>query len=80
MIDVLAASTGTGIGMAIGGIAAVLAISAVFYVIGRGEDRDRAASAAARAPESGDEPYEPQESPSAPRSRAPGATRRPPRR
>ncbi|MDX6677527.1 MAG: hypothetical protein QOE31_1579 [Solirubrobacteraceae bacterium] len=42
--DLLAASTGTGIGMAIGGIAAVLVISAVFYVIGRGEDRDRAAA------------------------------------
>ncbi|MDX6680313.1 MAG: hypothetical protein QOG94_352 [Solirubrobacteraceae bacterium] len=47
----LASSTSTGVGLALGGIAAVLVISAVFYVIGRGEDRDRAA--AQRAPEAG---------------------------
>jgi hypothetical protein len=80
-----ASSKGTGIGMAIGGIAAVLVVSAVFYVIGRGEDRDRAASAAARATAPGDEPAQPPEageSPSAPagRSRSPRATRRRPRR
>ena len=86
MIELLLASSkGTGIGMAVGGIAAVLVVSAVFYVIGRGEDRDRAASAAARATEPGDEraqPREAGESPSAPaaRSRTPRTARRRPRR
>jgi hypothetical protein len=35
-------ASSTGVAMAIGGIVVVLVISAVFYVIGRGEDRDRA--------------------------------------
>jgi hypothetical protein len=46
---IAASSTSTGILMAIGGILAVIAISAVFYVVGRGEDRDREQAAAARA-------------------------------
>ena len=51
MIELLLASSkGTGIGMAIGGIVAVLVISAVFYVIGRGEDRDRAAATVGEDP------------------------------
>jgi hypothetical protein len=51
VVAVVASSAGTGVGMAIGGVAAVLVISAVFYAVGRGEDRDRAA--ARRAPEAG---------------------------
>ena len=87
MADVaaLASSAGSGIAMAIGGIAAVLVLSAVFYLIGRGEDRDRAASAPPPAAESGDEPPQSAESGEEPpaaatRSRAPRATRRGPRR
>jgi hypothetical protein len=41
-ITILASSASTGVGMAVGGIVVVLVISAVFYIIGRGEDRDRA--------------------------------------
>ncbi|HWC27049.1 MAG TPA: hypothetical protein VG474_10740 [Solirubrobacteraceae bacterium] len=33
----------TAAGLALGGIAVVLAISAVFYAVGRSEDRERAA-------------------------------------
>jgi hypothetical protein len=55
---VLAAIAGsaasTGLGMAVGGIAAVLVISAIFYAVGRGEDRDRAQAAS----EGGAEPVE----------------------
>jgi hypothetical protein len=40
-----ASNAGTGVAMAIGGTVIVLVISAVFYVIGRGEDRDRAQAA-----------------------------------
>ncbi len=40
---ILAAGTGTVIAMGIGGLVGVLLISGVFYAIGRGEDRDRAA-------------------------------------
>ncbi len=40
---ILAASSGNAVGMAVGGILAVVLISAVFYFVGRGEDRDRAA-------------------------------------
>jgi hypothetical protein len=46
---ILAASTATGIAMALGGIACVLVVSAVFYLVGRGEDRDRARDAHDRA-------------------------------
>ncbi|MEY2516451.1 MAG: hypothetical protein QOJ89_3809 [bacterium] len=91
MIAILASSTGSAVAMALGGIAAVVVVSAVFYLVGRGEDRDRAASAAAREDEHGDEPpappkppepVEPVEAPAAAatRSRAPRATRRRPRR
>jgi hypothetical protein len=38
---ILASTTGTAIAIALAGIVAVIAVSAVFYVIGRGEDRDR---------------------------------------
>ena len=40
----LAASAGNAIALGVGGIVAVLAVCAVFYVIGRGEDRDRASA------------------------------------
>jgi len=84
IIDVLAASTGTGIGMAIGGIVAVLAISAVFYAIGRGEDRDRAAAAgepdAVRATQPDGRQDEPPEPPTPADRRLPAAARRPRRR
>ena len=42
---IVAGATGTAIAMGVAGIVAVVAISAVFYAIGRGEDRDRAAAA-----------------------------------
>jgi len=77
MIAVLASSAGAGIAMAIGGIAAVLVISAVFYVIGRGEDRDRAA--AARAPQAEAETAqqrEPSTTPRGPERRLGGSPRR----
>ncbi len=38
---VVASAQSTGIWMAVGGTIAVLVISAVFYVVGRGEDRER---------------------------------------
>lgn len=44
---IVASSALTGIAVAIGGIVVVLAISAVFYAVGRGEDRDRADAKAA---------------------------------
>ena len=47
---IFAATTGNAIAMGVGGIAAVLAVCAVFYAIGRGEDRDRAAAASAEPP------------------------------
>jgi hypothetical protein len=45
-----ASSSANAIGMAVGGILAVLVISAAFYLIGRGEDRERAASPADATP------------------------------
>jgi hypothetical protein len=47
---ILAASAGNAVGMAVGGVLAVLVISAVFYLVGRGEDRDRAAAPADATP------------------------------
>ena len=47
-----AASAGTAVAIAAGGIAAVLAVSAVFYVIGRGEDREHAQQPPATPPAS----------------------------
>ena len=55
---IIASSASSGIAMAIGGIVCVLALSAVFYVVGRGEDREREHAAAARAAAE-DEPPEP---------------------
>jgi hypothetical protein len=46
----------TGVGMAVGGIVAVIAISAIFYAVGRGEDRDRAQAASERAEAVEEEP------------------------
>jgi hypothetical protein len=62
-IEVIASSAGSGIAIAIGGIIAVIAISAVFYVVGRSEDRERELAAErAAAAESEPEP-EPQAPP-----------------
>lgn len=72
----LASSTGNAVAMGVGGIVAVLAVCAVFYAIGRGEDRDRATVAPAGAPrepageESVREPAHP------PRPRSPVGARR----
>lgn len=41
---ILADGTGIAIAMGIGGVVCVLLVSGVFYAIGRGEDRDRAAA------------------------------------
>jgi hypothetical protein len=73
MALLLASSASTGIGVALGGIAAVLVISAVFYVIGRGEDRDRAATHAAAAQ---DEPDVARETPPPAEARLPARTPR----
>ena len=76
--------------MAIGGIIAVIAISAVFYLVGRGEDREREQAAAARAaaaegepppqPDSEERPREPHQPPTSaephPRLSRPGRTRK----
>jgi hypothetical protein len=43
-VVIVASGAGTAIGMAVGGIVAVVVLSAVFYAIGRGEDRSRAAA------------------------------------
>jgi hypothetical protein len=57
---IVAASTATGIAMALGGIAAVLVVSAIFYLVGRSEEGDRARDerdrAAAGLPALGDPP------------------------
>jgi hypothetical protein len=54
---VLAASAGQGFAVAAIGILAVLVISAVFYVVGRGEDRQRERDRAAReAPPDDEQP------------------------
>ena len=71
---ILAASSGNAVGMAVGGILAVLLISAVFYFVGRGEDRDRAAPS---GPPSEADPVQPESSP-APPSAAAQHARRPP--
>jgi hypothetical protein len=72
----LAASTGTAIAMGLGGVVAVLAICAVFYVIGRSEDRDRAADSLAETPPDAPaaEPGSRRERP--PRPRSPEGARR----
>jgi hypothetical protein len=74
MALLLASSASTGIGVALGGIAAVLVISAVFYVIGRGEDRDRAAATHAAAAQ--DEPDVARETPPPAAARLPARTPR----
>ncbi len=45
---VLASREATGIAFAVGGIVVIALISVVFYYVGRGEDRERAAAAVAR--------------------------------
>jgi hypothetical protein len=47
---IVASGAGNAVAMGVGGVVAVLVISAVFYVIGRGEDRDRATLDAPPAP------------------------------
>ena len=73
----LAASAGSAIAMGVGGIVAVLAVCAVFYAIGRGEDRDRASAPPAGAPDepAAAEPVAPEATPPRPRSPR-GAPRR----
>jgi hypothetical protein len=58
VLTILASSATTGILTGVAGIAAVLVISAAFYVVGRGEDRARAADR--RAPPDDDAPQAPQ--------------------
>jgi hypothetical protein len=72
----LASSTGSAIAMATFGVVAVLAVCAVFYAIGRGEDRDRAVVAPGQAPAEppADDATTPSASPERPRS--PGRARR----
>jgi len=65
---VIASAQSTGIWMAVGGTIAVLAISAVFYVVGRGEDREREQAARPPPPPDG--------APQAPRPRPPRANPR----
>ncbi|MEY2441264.1 MAG: hypothetical protein QOJ46_690 [bacterium] len=47
---ILASGAANAVGMAVGGVLAVLVISAVFYLVGRGEDRDRAVAPADASP------------------------------
>lgn len=70
-----AASAGTAVAIAAGGIAAVLAVSAVFYIIGRGEDLDRsqappAADATSDPPPPDEPPPGDEPPPACPRDRA----------
>jgi hypothetical protein len=76
-ITILGSSASTGVGMAIGGIVVVLVISAVFYIIGRGEDRDRAQAGrdAPRSPLAG-EGRDAAPAADPPRSRLPASARR----
>ncbi|MDX6688694.1 MAG: hypothetical protein QOG15_151 [Solirubrobacteraceae bacterium] len=76
MLTILASSATTGILTGVAGIAVVLAISAAFYVVGRGEDRARAADR--RASPDDDAPQAPQApDPSEPREpRRPEIARR----
>ncbi|MEJ7797350.1 MAG: hypothetical protein WKF42_02535 [Solirubrobacteraceae bacterium] len=77
-MTILASSASSAFAFALVGIAVVLAISAVFYVIGRGEDRDRAEST--REAQDG-EPVQQRDYPTAgtgertPRSRPPANAR-----
>jgi len=73
----VAASAGNAVAMGVGGVVCVLAVCAVFYAIGRGEDRDRASSPPAVAPP--DAPpaaADAQPQPSEPRPRSPRTSQR----
>lgn len=77
----LASSTGTAVAMGLGGIVAVLAVCAVFYAVGRGEDRDRETAPVAGAPvaEAPPEPAAEDAAPphaNPPRPRSPGSAPR----
>jgi hypothetical protein len=74
----LASAAGTGVAMALGGTVVVLVISAAFYVVGRGEDRDRAQAArdAERRDAAGSEPEPPTQSGPRPLRLPDGARRR----
>jgi hypothetical protein len=67
----LASSTGNAVAMGVGGVVAVLAVCAVFYAIGRGEDRDRASVRAAEAPPAEAPPAEAPPDPPADRAAPP---------
>jgi len=73
----LAASDATAIGMAVGGIVAVLAVSGVFYAIGRGEDRERAQAPPPATPAEEPAPPADEPAPDAQHRRLPAS---PPRR
>src|SRR3954470_7613161 len=47
-------TAGKGVALALFGVACVVAVSAVFWVVGRSEDAERAAAAAPEAPEPAD--------------------------
>src|SRR5215218_9671794 len=72
---------GKGVALTLFGIACVIAVSAVFLAVGRSEDAERAATAAARRPEP--EPEHDDETPAADPHPRPALDRRrpmPPRR
>jgi hypothetical protein len=71
---IIGSAASTGVGMALGGIVAVLAVSAIFYAIGRGEDRDRARATRER-PAAVEEPGASTAKEGAPRSRLPAKPR-----
>jgi hypothetical protein len=51
----------TAVVLALVGVAAVVGIAWVFYLVGRAEDRDRAAAEAARKPPPADPPHHSEE-------------------
>jgi hypothetical protein len=74
VLTILASSATTGILTGVAGIAAVLVISAAFYVVGRGEDRARAADR--RAPPDDDAPQAPDDPSESREPRRPEIARR----
>jgi len=71
---IIGSAASTGIEMAVGGILAVLVISAIFYAVGRGEDRERAQAATEHAEAVEERDASPDDV--APRSRLPASPRR----
>ena len=50
-------TAGKGIALTLFGVACVLAVSGVFWAVGRSEDEERAAAEAARKPDAPEEPH-----------------------